>query len=107
MRFPVIVVSALLLVTAAVGLAQTAGKTNYSGKWRMVKEKSEFGKFAAPDSMVRTVDHQDVTINVHTAETGPMGKASADVTYYTGANRPTKFTAARQKVTASGTAMYW
>ncbi len=83
MRFPVIVVSALLLLTASVAFAQTAGKTNYGGKWRMVKEKSEFGKFAAPDSMIRTVDHQDVTINVHTAETGPMGKASADVTYYT------------------------
>lgn len=83
MRFPVTVVPALLLITASIGLTQTVGKTNYGGKWRMVKEKSDFGRFAAPDTMVRTVDHQDVTINVHTAETGPAGKASADVTYYT------------------------
>jgi hypothetical protein len=76
----------VLIVTffaASLCVAQTAGKTNYTGKWRMVKEKSDFGKFAAPESMVRTVDHQDVTINVHTAEAGPQGKASADVTYYT------------------------
>src|ERR1035438_744105 len=89
MRFLVTVCSALLLITASVGFAQTTGKTNYGGKWRMVKEKSDFGKFAAPDTMVRTVEHQDVTINVHTAETGPQGKASADVTYYTDGRKST------------------
>jgi len=75
--------SILLLVVAALGFAQTDNKTNYSGEWRMIREKSSFGKFTAPESLVRTVDQKDVTINVHTAQTGPAGKASADVTYYT------------------------
>ena len=76
-------VSVLLVVAVAAGFAQTDGNTNYAGQWRMIKEKSDFGKFTAPDTMVRTVDQQDVTINVHTAQTGPAGKSSADVTYYT------------------------
>jgi hypothetical protein len=76
----------LFLVTlfaAAFAAAQSDAKTNYAGQWRMIKEKSDFGKFTAPDTMVRTIDQQDVTINVHTAQTGPAGKSSADVIYYT------------------------
>jgi len=78
-------IALLLIVTlfATFAAAQTDDKTNYSGEWRMIKEKSDFGKFTAPDSLVRTVDQKDVTINVHTAQTGPAGKASADVIYYT------------------------
>jgi len=83
MRSNVSFVCVFLLVAAAAGFAQSDTKTNYSGAWRMMKEKSDFGKFTAPDSLVRTVDQKDVTINVHTAQTGPAGKASADVTYYT------------------------
>ena len=71
------------LFAAAFAVAQTDVKTNYAGEWRMIKEKSDFGKFTAPESLVRTVDQQNVTINVHTAQTGPTGKGSADVTYYT------------------------
>jgi hypothetical protein len=75
--------SVLLLVAAALSFGQTDDKTNYSGEWRMVKDKSDFGKFTAPDTMVRTIDQKNLTINVHTTQTGPGGKASADVTYYT------------------------
>ncbi len=75
-----------LLVTlfaAAFAVAQSDTKTNYAGQWRMIKDKSDFGTFTAPDTMVRTIDQQDVTINVHTSQTGKAGKSSADVTYYT------------------------
>ena len=74
---------ALTLLAAAFAVAQTDAKSNYNGQWRMIKDKSDFGKFTAPDTMVRTVDQKDVTINVHTSQTGPAGKSSADVTYYT------------------------
>jgi hypothetical protein len=83
MRSSVALLSILFLAAAAVGFAQTETKTNYAGQWRMIKDKSDFGKFTPPDTMVRTIDQQDVTINVHTSQTGPGGKSSADVTYYT------------------------
>lgn len=71
------------LIAAVFAGAQSDTKTNYAGQWRMIKDKSDFGEFTAPDTMVRTIDQQDVTINVHTSQTGPAGKSSADVTYYT------------------------
>jgi hypothetical protein len=63
------------------GFSQTAAKPNFSGRWRMVKEKSAFSGFNVPDIITRTVDQRGVIMNVHTVETLGPKTAIADVSY--------------------------
>ena len=58
-------------------------KPNFSGRWRMEKDKSNFGTFQVPDIVVQTVDQHDPTMNVHTVETKGKQTMTADVTYFT------------------------
>ncbi len=56
---------------------------NFSGRWRMNKEKSDFAKFKVPDMIVRVIDHHDPTMNVHTMQTIAGKTSSSDVSYFT------------------------
>ena len=58
-------------------------KPNFSGRWRMVKDKSDFGGFTVPDLVVRVIEHRDPTLNVHTIQTTGGKTTSADVSYFT------------------------
>ena len=58
-------------------------KTNFSGRWRMVKDKSDFKTFQAPDIIVRVIDQHDPTMNIHTVQTKGQKTTTADVSYYT------------------------
>lgn len=74
--------AALALALAAAGAGQQA-KTNFSGRWRMLKDQSNFANFAMPDSVVRVVSQHGVAMNVHTVET-IQGKTNiSDIVYYT------------------------
>lgn len=57
--------------------------TNFSGRWRMLKDKSDFGGFAMPDIVVQVIDQRGPTLNIHTIETSGHKTSSADVTYFT------------------------
>ncbi|MBV9081200.1 MAG: hypothetical protein JOZ62_00880 [Acidobacteriaceae bacterium] len=56
-------------------------KTNFSGRWRMVKDKSDFARATIPDMIVRVIDQRGVTMNVHTIQTVGKKTATADVSY--------------------------
>jgi len=56
---------------------------NFSGRWRMVKEKSEFNGFKVPDVVIRVVDHHDPMINLHTIQTTDKQTMMSDVSYFT------------------------
>jgi hypothetical protein len=56
---------------------------NFSGRWRMDKERSSFAKFKMPDLVVRVIDQHDPTMNVHTVQTSGQRTSTVDVTYYT------------------------
>jgi len=58
-------------------------RPNFSGRWRMVKEKSEFNGFKVPDTVIRIVDHHDPMINLHTVQTNGKQTSMSDVTYFT------------------------
>ena len=74
----------LILGTAICGSAQESSqRPNFSGRWRMIKEQSDFGKFTMPDIVVRVVDHHDPTMNVHTVQTAGKNTTIADVSYFT------------------------
>lgn len=74
------------LLTAILLSAQTPGtapRTNFSGRWRMVKDQSDFGAFHKPDLVVRVVDQHQQTMNVHTVQTTGDKTSSSDVSYFT------------------------
>lgn len=62
---------------------ETSAKPNFSGRWRMDKNKSNFGNFQIPDIVVQVVEHRDPTLNVHTVETRGKQTTTADVSYFT------------------------
>src|ERR1700685_623117 len=93
-----LVLRSLLLPLAAVMLlpAWRSGqaplpppKTDFSGRWRMGKDKSDFGGFTAPDIVVRVIEHRDPTLNVHTVQTTGTKTTTADVSYFTDGSEST------------------
>jgi len=81
--FPILI--SILLAPALCGQKPepVAQRPNFSGRWRMVKEKSEFNGFKVPDIVVRVVDHHDPMINLHTIQTTGKQTSMSDVTYFT------------------------
>lgn len=57
--------------------------TNFSGRWRMVKEKSDFSGFKVPDIVIRVVDQHDPVLNLHTIQTTAGKTTMADLSYFT------------------------
>lgn len=85
-RLPVKRILVQCLIVACIlpcAKSQEPKRPNFSGRWRMVKEESDFGKFAAPDMIVRVIDQHDPTMNVHTVQTKGKNTTSADVSYFT------------------------
>lgn len=84
--FSLAVLSAFLLVPQ-FGSAQSASapavKPNFSGRWRMVRDKSQFRGFKMPDIIVRVIDHHDPTLNLHTVQTTGKQTSMSDVSYFT------------------------
>jgi hypothetical protein len=72
----------LALLLAAIAAAQQP-KTNFSGRWRMLKNQSDFANFTMPDSVVRVVEQHGVAMNVHTVETLHGKTNISDIVYYT------------------------
>lgn len=73
----------LLPLLAAAQQPLPPPKPDFSGRWRMLKDKSDFGGFSIPDIVVRVIDHHDPTLNVHTVQTTGGKTTTADVSYFT------------------------
>jgi hypothetical protein len=58
-------------------------RPNFSGRWRMLKDKSAFNGFKVPDVVIRVVDHHDPMINLHTIQTTGKQTTMSDVSYFT------------------------
>lgn len=85
-RWMVIILAAVALLATASLTAQvpeTAPRTDFSGRWRMLKDQSDFGTFQMPDMIVRVVDQHEQTMNVHTVQTAGRKTSSSDVSYFT------------------------
>lgn len=88
LKFLILPFALLLLVVhpeanAGSATVDTPARVNFSGRWRMNKEKSDFAKFKLPDMIVRVIDHHDPTMNVHTVQTVAGKTSSSDVSYFT------------------------
>ena len=60
-----------------------AAHADFSGRWRMVKDKCDFGGFSVPDMIVRQIEQKNTTLNVHTVQTKAGKTTTADVSYFT------------------------
>jgi hypothetical protein len=69
------------LLVAMLSLAQTTDKPDFTGRWRMQKDKSDFGGFKTPDVIARTVDQHGAIMNVHTVQTTGQKTSIADISY--------------------------
>ena len=69
------------LLFASLGAAQTTDKPDFSGRWRMLKDKSDFAGFKTPDVITRTIDQHGVIMNVHTVQTVGQKTSIADIAY--------------------------
>ena len=63
-----------------------APRPDFSGRWRMVKDKSDFSRATMPDMIIRVVDQHGATMNVHTLQTIGKKTTSADVSYFIDGN---------------------
>lgn len=74
--------AAFLSITLSHVQAQSAiEKTDFSGRWRMVKSKSEFAGFKTPDIVTRLVEQHGFIMNVHTVQTLGEKTSISDVSY--------------------------
>jgi hypothetical protein len=64
----------------------------------MVKDKSDFGGFKAPDIIVRVIEHRDPTLNVHTVQTSGQKTSTVDVSYFTDGSETTNSMSGREAV---------
>lgn len=78
----------LLFVLAAVTAAAltatpAAAKPNFSGTWKLVADKSDFGPMPAPDKMEYVIDHKDPDFKAKVTQAGQQGEVTMDVNYNT------------------------
>lgn len=78
-----------------------AKRPNYSGRWKMDKEKSDFGKFKAPDMIVRVVDEHEPTMNIHTIQTTDGKSTTSDVSYFVDGRETTNVLSGRDATSKS------
>jgi hypothetical protein len=78
-----------MLLCAFATVASAATHPDFSGRWKMLKDQSDFGKFTRPDIVIRVIDHHDPTLNLHTVETTGGKTSVADISYFTDGSEAT------------------
>jgi hypothetical protein len=69
--------AALLLVAAAFSARPIAqARPNFSGKWTLDLDKSDFGPMPGPDTMSASIDHKDPDITMSTTQKSAQGEIS-------------------------------
>src|ERR1700761_1966736 len=76
------VLSFAAILSAAAHADEASKRPDFSGRWRMIKAQSNFGKFKQPDIVVRVVDDHFPTLNVHTVQTTGKETTTSDVSYF-------------------------
>lgn len=56
---------------------------NLTGVWKLNLAKSDFGPAPAPDSMTRTINHNDPSLQMSTYQKGAQGEVTTEVKYTT------------------------
>ena len=60
-----------------------SAKPNFSGDWRVIVDKSDYGPMPPPQSASLKIDHKDPEMKVSTTQNGDQGEMKFDATYST------------------------
>jgi hypothetical protein len=60
-----------------------SAKPNFSGKWKLVADKSDFGPMPPPDKLEQTNEHTDPDLKVTSTQAGQQGEMTAELKYST------------------------
>src|SRR5215467_9844277 len=66
-----------------------ADKPNFTGKWKLVADKSDFGPMPPPEKLEQTVDHTDPDLKVSSMQAGQQGEMTAELKYTTDGKQST------------------
>lgn len=99
-RRTLLTIATALLVFAVLTMP-AAAKPDFSGKWKLVADKSDFGPMPPPEKMEQTVTHADPDLKVVTSQVGQQGEVTAELKYTTDGKPTTNsFRGAEMKSTA-------
>ncbi len=71
------------LVLFAGLLAAQAQKPNFSGQWKMVPSKSDYGSMEAPQSVTRKITHAEPNVTMVAVQKSSRGEATTEFKYAT------------------------
>ncbi|MBI4908289.1 MAG: hypothetical protein HY820_31980 [Acidobacteria bacterium] len=75
---------ALAAVTAvALTATPAAAKPDFSGSWKLVADKSDFGPMPVPDKMEYAIEHKDPEVKAKVTQANQQGEATVEQTYST------------------------
>ncbi len=74
-------VVAVLAMTFLAAHAQAAA--NFTGAWKLNLSKSDYGPVPQPDTMTRTITHNDPSLQISTYQKGAQGEATTELKYTT------------------------
>jgi hypothetical protein len=72
-----------LSVAFAVALATAAGKPDFSGSWKLDRDKSNFGALPMPSRYERTIEHNGSSIHVTTHQANGQGEQIVETHFRT------------------------
>jgi len=75
----------LILGTLALAVASlpAMAKPNFTGSWKLVADKSDFGPMPAPEKLEQKIEHTDPDLKVSAVQSTQQGEASAELSYNT------------------------
>ncbi len=75
----VIALASTCLVLASPAMA----KTDFSGSWKIVLDKSDFGPMPPPEKVEQIVEHKENDLKVNVTQVGQQGEVKMELNYST------------------------
>ena len=83
MKKSLILLAAAAMVFLLSEAPAVAAEPNLSGEWKLNLEKSDYGKFPAPISVTRKIEHTGSKLVFITTQTGSQGAVNSKLAYTT------------------------
>ena len=91
-----IAIASVCLLSASPALA----KPDFSGSWKIVMDKSDFGPLPPPEKLEQVVDHKESDVKVALTQVGQQGEVKVEFNYSTEHETENKFRNALMKSNA-------
>lgn len=71
------------ILALAVAALPAAAKPNFTGTWKLVADKSDFGPMPAPEKLEQKIEHNDPEVKVTATQSTQNGEVTAELSYNT------------------------